>query len=121
MGEIADKFCNNIYITDDNPRNENPRLIRKEIIKGIKSKNIFEISDRKIAIRNAILNLNSSEILLVAGKGHETTQIYKKKTKFFSDRDIITRSIKTKNKDLSKNVKLNIIKEVSRQKYLLRN
>ena len=116
MGKIADRFCNNIYITDDNPRNENPRLIREEIIKGIKSKNIFEISDRKIAIRDAILNLKSSEILLVAGKGHETTQIYKKKTRFFSDRDIITRSIKTKNKNLSKNIKLNIIKEVSKTK-----
>ena len=120
MGKIADRFCNNIYITDDNPRNENPRLIREEIIKGIKSKNIFEISDRKIAIRNAILNLKSSEILLVAGKGHETTQIYKKKTRFFSDRDIITKSIKTKNKNLSKNIKLNIIKEVSKTKISLK-
>ena len=120
MGKIADRFCNNIYITDDNPRNENPRLIREEIIKGIKSKNIFEISDRKIAIRNAILNLKSSEILLVAGKGHETTQIYKKKTRFFSDRDIITSSIKTKNKNLSKNIKINIIKEVSKTKISLK-
>ena len=124
MGKIADRFCDKIYITDDNPRTENPKLIRAEIrrgIKNIKSKNVLDISDRKIAIKNAILNLESSEILLVAGKGHETTQIYKKKIRFFSDRDIILRSIKNKNKDLSKNIKLNIIKEVSKSKISLKN
>jgi len=124
MGKIADRFCDKIYITDDNPRTENPKLIRAEIrrgIKNIKSKNVLDISDRKIAIKNAILNLESSEILLVAGKGHETTQIYEKKIRFFSDRDIILSSIKNKNKDLSKNIKLNIIKEVSKSKISLKN
>ena len=123
MGKIADRFCDKIYITDDNPRTENPKLIRAEIrrIKNIKNKNVLDISDRKIAIKNAILNLESSEILLVAGKGHETTQIYKKNIRFFSDRDIILRSIKNKNKDLSKNIKLNIIKEVSKSKISLKN
>ncbi len=121
MGRIANQFCNRIFLTDDNPRNENPKSIRREIKKGIKNKPIFEIQDRKKAISNAILSLNSSEILLVAGKGHETTQTYKNKIRFFSDRDIILKSIKIKNKNLTNNFKLNIIKEISNSNLYLKN
>ena len=77
MGKVADKFCQKIYLTDDNPRNENPKSIRKEIKKGIK-KFLIEIPDRKLAIKSAVLSLQTSEILLVAGKGHEMSQTYKK-------------------------------------------
>ena len=83
MGKIASSYCDNIYLTDDNPRNENANSIRKEIKKGIKNKKIIEIPDRKKAIKKAIFNLKSSEILLVAGKGHEMTQTYKNKVRFF--------------------------------------
>ena len=121
MGKIASLYCHKIYLTDDNPRNENPHSIRKEIKRGIKNKNIFEISDRKKAIEKAIINLKSSEILLVAGKGHETTQTYKSKVRFFSDREIILKSISYKNKYLSKNLKLNIIKEISDVDLSLKN
>ncbi len=121
MGKIAEKFCDTIYLTDDNPRNENPKMIRKEIKKGIRYKTINEISDRKLAIKTAILNLKCSEILLVAGKGHETTQIYKNKVRFFSDKEIILSSIKYKNKFLSNNIKLNIIKESSNSNLSFKN
>ena len=121
MGKIASLYCHKIYLTDDNPRNENPHSIRKEIKRGIKNKNIFEISDRKKAIEKAVINLKSSEILLVAGKGHETTQTYKSKVRFFSDREIILKSISYKNKYLSKNLKLNIIKEISDVDLSLKN
>ena len=120
MGKIANIYCNQIYITDDNPRNENPNLIRKEIKKEIKKKDLFEIADRKEAINRAIFNLKSSEILLIAGKGHETTQTYKNKVRFFSDREVIKVAIKNKNKDLSNNIKLNIIKEISKSKLSLK-
>ena len=116
MGAIAAQYCKKIYLTDDNPRNESPNLIRNQIKKGISSGNIIEIKDRKKAISDAILNLKSSEILLVAGKGHEITQIYKKKVRFFSDKEIILKSIKYKNKNLSNDLKLNIIKEISKTK-----
>ena len=82
MGKIASLYSDEIYLTDDNPRNENPNSIRKEIKKGIKNKKIIEIPDRKKAINKAILNLQSSEILLVAGKGHEMTQRIKIKLNF---------------------------------------
>ena len=115
MGKIAEKYSDKIYLTDDNPRYEEPSLIRKEIKKGIKTK-VYEISDRKKAINKAVQDLNTGEILLVAGKGHEKFQDFGKKKLFFSDSQVILKSIKLKNKFLSKNLKLNIIKEQSNSK-----
>ena len=96
MGKIASQFADKIYLTDDNPRNENPNLIRSQIKRGIKSKNIFELNDRGKAIDKAIKNLQSGEILLVAGKGHEETQTYKNKINFFSDKKGNFKIYKTK-------------------------
>jgi len=73
MGKISQKYSDKIYLTDDNPRDENPSKIRKEIKKGMKRK-IYEIPSRKKAIHQAIKKLSTGEILLVAGKGHEKTQ-----------------------------------------------
>ena len=116
MGKIADKYSDKIYLTDDNPRNENPLKIRKDIKKGIKKKKISEIPNRKKAINEAIKDLNTGDILLVAGKGHEKIQDYGKKKLFFSDKKVIMDSVKFKNKSLSNNLKLNIIKELSNSK-----
>ena len=113
MGKISQKYSNKIYLTDDNPRYEEPSKIRKEIKKGIKNFKIEEIPSRKNAIYKAIQDLNSGDILLVAGKGHEKIQDYGKKKFYFSDKKIILDSIRLKNKSLSKNLKLNIIKEQS--------
>ena len=113
MGKIAEKYSDNIYLTDDNPRNENPSKIRKDIRKGIKDIKIKEFSNRKKAIQEAIMNLNTGDLLLVAGKGHEKFQDYGKKRFFFSDQKVILKFIKLKNRSLSNNLKLNIIKEES--------
>ena len=56
-------------LTDDNPRLENPSKIRKDIKKGIKKQKILEFPNRAKAISEAINQLNTGEILLVAGKG----------------------------------------------------
>ncbi len=116
MGKIASKYSDSIYLTDDNPRNENPSKIRNDIKKGIKGKKIQEEPNRKYAIHNAVMSLNTGEILLVAGKGHEKIQDYGRKKLFFSDQEVILQSIKKKNKFLSKDLKLNIIKEQSKSK-----
>ena len=116
MGKIAEKYSNKIYLTDDNPRNENPSKIRREVKKGLNDNKIKEIPNRKKAINEAIKNLSTGDILLVAGKGHEKTQDYGRKKTFFSDQKIILESIKLKNKSLSKDLKLNIIKEQSKSK-----
>ncbi len=112
MGKIACDYSNEIYLTDDNPRYEDPRKIRDDIKKGIQDTPIKEIPDRKKAISEAIKNLNTGDILLVAGKGHEKTQDFGKKKIYFSDKKIILDCIKLKNTSLSKNFKINIIKEL---------
>ncbi len=100
MAKIASSNCKKIYITDDNPRNEKPEKIRKEILKNIKNINCFNIGDRSKAIELAINNAEPNEVILIAGKGHETQQIYKKKILYRSDKEIIFR-IKLKAKKLS--------------------
>ena len=113
MGRIAEKYSDEIYLTDDNPRNENPLKIRKDIKRGFKKIKFQEFSNRKKAIYEAIMSLETGDLLLVAGKGHEEIQDYGKRKLFFSDSQVILKSIKLKNRSLSNNLKLNIIKEVS--------
>jgi len=93
MGSIAKKYCKKIFITDDNPRNEDPKKIRKAIITACKDLAV-EIGNRKKAIETAIQELESNEILLVAGKGHETNQDYGDKVLNFSDKKAIKEIIK---------------------------
>ena len=94
-----------------------PSKIRADIKKGIKKKKkIIEIPDRAKAISKSVQNLKTGEILLVAGKGHEKTQDIRGQKVFFSDKKIISDSIKIKNINLNNNFKLNIIKELSGSK-----
>ena len=95
MGRIAKKYCKKIFVTDDNPRYEDPKKIRKAIIKGC-GKLAVNIGSRKKAIKTAINELDSNEILLVTGKGHENTQDYGQKVFNFSDKKVIKEIIKKK-------------------------
>ena len=113
MGKIANQYCDKIYLTDDNPRYENPKYIRTSIKKNINKSKIYEISNRANAIKKAIFDLKTGDILIVAGKGHENIQEYKKNKKLFSDQEQILKNIIIKNKTLSSNLKLNILKELS--------
>jgi len=113
MGKIANQYCDRIYLTDDNPRYENPKKIRTSIRKNINKSKIYEISNRANAIKKAIFDLKTGDILIVAGKGHEKIQEYKKIKKLFSDQQQILKNIIIKNKTLSNNFKLNILKELS--------
>ena len=86
------KFCDKIYLTSDNPRNESLKNIFKDMKKGILKKNLENIStinNRKIAIEKAIKELKNGDVLLVAGKGHENYQIIKNQRIPFSDKKII--------------------------------
>jgi len=113
MGKIANKYCDRIYLTDDNPRNENPKTIRSSVKKNINKSKVFEISNRADAIKKAIYDLKTGDILIVAGKGHEKIQEYNDTKKLFSDQKQILKNIRIKNKTLSQNLKLNILKELS--------
>jgi len=113
MGKIANKYCDRVYLTDDNPRYEDPKTIRKSIKKNINKTKICEIANRANAINRAIFDLKTGDVLIVAGKGHEKVQEYKMAKKLFSDEKKILTNIKNKNKKLSNNLKLNILKELS--------
>lgn len=86
MGKIACNYADIIIITDDNPRNENPQDIRKQIIQSINKNSIcLEIADRKEAINKALKLATKNDIVIIAGKGHEHYQIYGDKKTYFSD------------------------------------
>jgi UDP-N-acetylmuramoyl-L-alanyl-D-glutamate--2,6-diaminopimelate ligase len=79
MGEVAAKLCDKVYITDDNPRDEEAALIRQQIIEGVeKYSSVYEeIADRSHAISIAIENAPADAVVLIAGKGHEKYQLNK--------------------------------------------
>lgn len=86
MGDKASSLADVVYVTDDNPRSEDPSVIRKEILQGCPT--ATEISDRAEAISSAIQNLSSDDVLLIAGKGHETGQIVGTTVIPFSDGEV---------------------------------
>jgi len=96
MGQIANKYAAKIYVTDDNPRNENSSKIRQSILS--KCLRAIEIPDRRLAIQRAIKDLNKGEILIIAGKGHEEKQIIKNKIIDFNDAKIARFYLNQENK-----------------------
>ena len=105
MARVANNFCDKIIVTDDNPRNEIPSKIRNEIFKYISSKNKFNIGRRNKAIEYSLVHSSYEEIILIAGKGHESIQDYGKKKYFTSDKKIIKNiKIKLYNRE-SQNIK----------------
>jgi UDP-N-acetylmuramoyl-L-alanyl-D-glutamate--2,6-diaminopimelate ligase len=88
MGAIAAKNADRVIVTDDNPRSETPAAIRAAILAGAPgASNMREVGDRREAIRTAVAGLERGDVLLIAGKGHETGQIVGGKTLPFSDHD----------------------------------
>jgi UDP-N-acetylmuramoyl-L-alanyl-D-glutamate--2,6-diaminopimelate ligase len=85
MGAIAAQGADKVIVTDDNPRSENPATIRAAILAA--AKGAIEIGDRAEAIRAAIAGLQPNDVLLIAGKGHETGQIIGDHVHPFSDHE----------------------------------
>ncbi len=83
MGAAASEFADKVYVTDDNPRSEEPAAIRAEILKA--APGAVEIGDRAAAIAAAMRDLQPGDMLVVAGKGHERGQIIKGEVRDFSD------------------------------------
>ena len=83
MGQIADEFSDIAIITDDNPRTEDPSVIREEIKKHCKKG--INIGSREKAIEYAIKEIKDGDVLVIAGKGHETYQILADRTIDFND------------------------------------
>ncbi len=94
MGEIASKLSDFVIVTSDNPRNEDPKMIIKDIERGIKNDNYIVIPDRNVAISMAVELASSGDIVLVAGKGHEEYQEIQGVRHNFSDRLVLEDAIK---------------------------
>ncbi len=97
MGNIATKIADYVIVTSDNPRFEDPDEIIKQIISGIKSDNFISISDRTSAIEYAIKTAQLGDIILIAGKGHETYQEIKGVKSPFFDFDVAKKFLTSKN------------------------
>ncbi len=90
MGLAARKYADVVFITDDNPRGEDPAQIRKEALAG--APDARDIGDRAEAIRVAVAGLAKDDVLVIAGKGHERGQVVGDKTIPFSDREEAVRA-----------------------------
>ena len=91
MGAIAADKADIAIVTDDNPRSEDPAMIRAQVMAA--SPKLREIGDRAEAIRAAVHMLAPGDVLVVAGKGHETGQIIGDRTYPFSDQDVVRTAI----------------------------
>jgi UDP-N-acetylmuramoyl-L-alanyl-D-glutamate--2,6-diaminopimelate ligase len=92
MGRVAEHLSDFVVITSDNPRTEHPAAIIGEIVTGFDNpaaETVFVEMDRKKAIEIAVQSAAAGDVILIAGKGHETYQIVGTEKIDFSDRDIV--------------------------------
>ena len=90
MGAVAAKFAKKVYVTSDNPRDEEPEQILQDILKGIKDQSYTRaMVDRAFAIQEALSELEKDEVLMILGKGDEDTMEIKGEKFHFDDREIV--------------------------------
>ena len=98
MGEIVSALSNSFVITNDNPRDEDPESIVQDILPGVIQGVGYQVElDRKKAIESSVKSMEKREILLILGKGHEDYQLAKGVKTYFSDKEVLLNSIKSKN------------------------
>ena len=92
MGAVSEQLADQVVLTNDNPRTETPEQIVENILEGIHNRSIVTVKyDRSDAITNTFLNANKNDVILIAGKGHETTQQIGASLLPFSDRELARR------------------------------
>jgi len=97
MGEIAENLADQVVVTSDNPRTEQPQQIIADILAGIKRMKDVQVEpDRSQAIHMAIETAGEKDVILIAGKGHETYQILADKTIHFDDREVVRKALMAK-------------------------
>ena len=97
MGNIASKFADYVVLTSDNPRQEDPDEIIKDIEEGITFDSEIAVEpNRSTAIKMAISKAKENDVVLIAGKGHEDYQILKDQTIYFDDRDQARKALRQK-------------------------
>ena len=100
MGNIAERYADYVIVTSDNPRNENPEKIISDILEGISSR-VETIVNREEAINFAIMKANKNEIILIAGKGHESYQKIGEEILDFSDHKISKSSLIRRSRNIA--------------------
>jgi len=93
MAQIACQYATDPIFTSDNPRSENPAAIIKEMEEGVEGLSYVKFVDRKEAIQYAIQNASEGDVVLIAGKGHETYQIIGDKINDFDDRVVASEAV----------------------------
>ena len=88
MGDVASKLADRVIVTDDNPRTEDPAIIRRQVLATCPG--ALEVDNRAEAISTAIDQLEASDLLVIAGKGHERGQIVGDEVHPFDDVDVVT-------------------------------
>ena len=96
MGEIAQRLSDYVIVTSDNPRTEEPERIMSDIIKGLKNENYIAIENRREAIGYALDFAKEGDVIILAGKGHETYQIFKDGTIHFDEREVVKEFLENK-------------------------
>jgi UDP-N-acetylmuramoyl-L-alanyl-D-glutamate--2,6-diaminopimelate ligase len=91
MGAIAERLADRVIVTDDNPRSEDPALIRRQIL--VACPEATEIGDRRAAIHDTVARLDAGDLLVVAGKGHERGQIVGKTVHPFDDVEVAREAV----------------------------
>jgi len=94
MAQIACKYADYPIFTSDNPRSEDPLAILREMEKGVEGERYACIPDRREAIKTAIFRAKAGDVVLIAGKGHETYQIIGNEVHHFDDREVALEMIK---------------------------
>ncbi len=94
MGRIASQLADIVIITTDNPRSELPQAIAHDILRGVEGLADITVElDRASAIRHAVSQARPGDAVLIAGKGHETYQIFADRIIHFDDREVAEQAV----------------------------
>jgi UDP-N-acetylmuramoyl-L-alanyl-D-glutamate--2,6-diaminopimelate ligase len=93
MAKIATEFSDEPIFTSDNPRSEDPRMILRDMEAGVTGEHYHSIENREKAILFAVENAKKGDVILIAGKGHETYQIIGDETFDFDDKEVAFKAI----------------------------
>jgi UDP-N-acetylmuramoyl-L-alanyl-D-glutamate--2,6-diaminopimelate ligase len=97
MGEIAENHADDVVVTSDNPRSEDPQQIIANILAGIQRMRKVKVeADRAAAIRHAVLNATEKDVVVIAGKGHENYQILGDRTIPFDDKSEVLKALEAR-------------------------
>lgn len=97
MGRVVSELADFAVVTSDNPRSEDPQAIINDITRGITGSNYIVVADRKEAIRKALAMAAADDIILLAGKGHETYQVTRNATIHFDEREVVCQWLQSVN------------------------